>query len=222
MIIAIDGYSSCGKSTIAKDLAKELGYVYVDTGAMYRAVTYYCLQNAIIEHGRIDEKKLEFSLDLIQIDFKLNSKKEQETYVNNVCVEKEIRGLLVSEHVSMVSKFAFVRRKLVHAQREYGASGNIVMDGRDIGTVVFPHADYKFFITASVQVRAQRRFDELSAKGEQVDYNAIVANIESRDLQDTTRKESPLTQASDAIVLDTSLMTKKEQLEWILNRIQKK
>lgn len=222
MIIAIDGHSSCGKSTIAKDLAKELGYVYVDTGAMYRAVTYYCLQNTIIEHGRIDEKKLELSLDKIQIDFKLNSKNEQETYVNHVCVEKEIRGLLVSEHVSMVSKFPFVRRKLVQAQREYGVSGNIVMDGRDIGTVVFPHADYKFFITASVQVRAQRRFDELSAKGEQVDYNAIVANIESRDLQDTTRKESPLTQAPDAIVLDTSLMTKKEQLEWILNRIKKK
>lgn len=222
MIIAIDGYSSCGKSTIAKDLAKELGYVYVDTGAMYRAVTYYCLQNDIIVDGRIDEYKLESSLDLIQIEFKLNLDKVQETYVNNMCVEKEIRGLLVSEHVSMVSKFACVRRKLVQAQREYGASGNIVMDGRDIGTVVFPNADYKFFITASVHVRAQRRYDEFIAKGEKIDFNAIVTNIESRDLQDTTRIESPLTQAPDAIVLDTSLMTKKEQLEWILNRIHQK
>ena len=220
MIIAIDGYSSCGKSTIARDLAMHLQYVYIDTGAMYRAVTYFCLQNSIIKQGVIDEQKLKSSIDSIHIEFKLNSQAVQETFLNNVCVEKEIRGLEVSEHVSMVSKLAFVRHKLVQAQREYGVSGNIVMDGRDIGTAVFPHADYKFFITASVQVRAQRRYDELIAKGEDVDFNAIVENIVSRDLHDTNRKESPLIQAPDAIVLDTSLMNKKEQLDWILNHIK--
>lgn len=219
MIIAIDGHSSCGKSTIAKGIAKQLGFIYVDTGAMYRAVTFFCLQNGIINNSEINEKVLLENLDKIDITFKFNENHTQNTFVNGLNVETEIRGLEVANWVSPVSKIAFVRQKLVAIQREYGNKGNIVMDGRDIGTVVFPNAEYKFFVTASSQIRAQRRFDELQAKGEQVTFNDVLQNIEERDFQDTNRTESPLHQAKDAILVDTSNMTREEQLLWILSKI---
>ncbi|MDA3882743.1 MAG: (d)CMP kinase [Bacteroidales bacterium] len=223
MIIAIDGHSSCGKSTIAKTLAKELDFLYVDTGAMYRAVTLYCIQHNLIDTNQVQEEDLRHHMSQISISFQQveNSEfSEQKTYLNGVCVEKEIRGIEVSNQVSVVSTLDFVRQKLVEMQREYAAKNNMVMDGRDIGTVVFPHADYKFFVTASVEVRAQRRYNELIAKGEQVSFEEISANIEKRDFIDSTRKESPLRQADDAIVLDNSAMTRKEQMEWILQRIK--
>lgn len=219
MIIAIDGHSSCGKSTIAKGIAKQLGFIYVDTGAMYRAVTFFCLQNGIINNSEINEKVLLENLDKIDITFKFNENQTQNTFVNGLNVETEIRGLEVANWVSPVSKIAFVRQKLVAMQREYGNKGNIVMDGRDIGTVVFPNAEYKFFVTASSQIRAQRRFDELQAKGEHVTFNDVLQNIEERDFQDTNRTESPLRQAKDAILVDTSNMTREEQLLWILSKI---
>ncbi|HOS83659.1 MAG TPA: (d)CMP kinase [Bacteroidales bacterium] len=222
MIIAIDGYSSCGKSTIAKGIAKELGYTYIDTGAMYRAVTLFCLQNNSIQQNEINEFLLKKYIDTIHISFVYDAQTQtQQTYLNGVNVEHEIRRLEVANWVSPVSKIGFVRQKLVAMQRELAAHGNIVMDGRDIGTVVFPHADYKFFITASAQIRAQRRYDELLAKGEQVNFEEVLHNIEQRDLIDTTRTESPLTQAEDAIVFDTSNVTREQQLEWILEKIRK-
>ncbi len=222
MIIAIDGYSSCGKSTIAKGIAKELGYTYIDTGAMYRAVTLFCLQNNSIQQNEINEFLLKKHIDTIHISFVYDAQTQtQQTYLNGVNVENEIRRLEVANWVSPVSKIGFVRQKLVAMQRELAAHGNIVMDGRDIGTVVFPHADYKFFITASAQIRAQRRYDELLAKGEQVNFEEVLHNIEQRDLIDTTRTESPLTQAEDAIVFDTSNVTREQQLEWILEKIRK-
>lgn len=222
MIIAIDGYSSCGKSTIAKGIAKELRYTYIDTGAMYRAVTLFCLQNNSIQQNEINEFLLKKYIDTIHISFVYDAQTQtQQTYLNGVNVEHEIRRLEVANWVSPVSKIGFVRQKLVAMQRELAAHGNIVMDGRDIGTVVFPHADYKFFITASAQIRAQRRYDELLAKGEQVNFEEVLHNIEQRDLIDTTRTESPLTQAEDAIVFDTSNVTREQQLEWILEKIRK-
>jgi len=222
MIIAIDGYSSCGKSTIAKGIAKELGYTYIDTGAMYRAVTLFCLQNNSIQQNEINEFLLKKYIDTLHISFVYDAQTQtQQTYLNGVNVEHEIRRLEVANWVSPVSKIGFVRQKLVAMQRELAAHGNIVMDGRDIGTVVFPHADYKFFITASAQIRAQRRYDELLAKGEQVNFKEVLHNIEQRDLIDTTRTESPLTQAEDAIVFDTSNVTREQQLEWILEKIRK-
>lgn len=222
MILAIDGYSSCGKSTIAKGIAKELGFIYVDTGAMYRAVTLFCLQNNIIQNNEINEFLLKKYIDSIHISFVFDADtQQQQTYLNGVNVEFEIRGLEVANWVSPVSKIGFVRQKLVAMQRAFAVHGNIVMDGRDIGTVVFPHADYKFFITASAHIRAQRRYDELRAKGEQVSFNDVLHNIEQRDLIDTTRAESPLVQAPDAIVFDTSNVNREEQLAWILNIIRK-
>jgi CMP/dCMP kinase len=223
MIIAIDGHSSCGKSTIAKSIAKHLGYVYVDTGAMYRAITLYCLQNNLISEHKIDEHSLQKHISNISIDFKINPHTQlQETWLQGTSVEQTIRGLEVSQHVSAVSKLPFVREKLVAMQRAYGAQGNIVMDGRDIGTVVFPHAHIKFFITASAHIRAQRRYDELTAKGESVNFEEILTNIESRDYEDSHRAISPLKQAADAIVLDNSNMTREEQLTWILKKIPQK
>ncbi len=220
MIIAIDGHSSCGKSTIAKALAKKLHYTYIDTGAMYRAITYFCLQQKLIEDMVINENELQKQLQNIDILFVVNPNSQlQETFINGVNIEHEIRGLEVANLVSSVSKLAFVRHKLVAMQQEYGKNGNIIMDGRDIGTVVFPNADYKFFVTASAQIRAQRRFDELQAKGENVDFSDVLANIEQRDYLDSTRAESPLKQAHDAILIDTSYMTREEQLQWIQNKI---
>ncbi|MCQ2606193.1 MAG: (d)CMP kinase [Bacteroidales bacterium] len=219
MIIAIDGHSSCGKSTIAKALAKKLNFTYVDTGAMYRAVTLFCLQNSLITNDVVDETALESRLQEVQISFVKNGD-VQETYLNGVNVEREIRSMTVAQHVSTVSKIGFVRAFLVKKQQEYGENASVVMDGRDIGTKVFPNADYKFFVTASAEIRAQRRYDELMQKEGKANYEEILENLKQRDYADSTRKESPLKQADDAILVDTSNMTREGQLEWILNKIQ--
>ncbi|MCT4591137.1 MAG: (d)CMP kinase [Carboxylicivirga sp.] len=222
-IIAIDGHSSCGKSTVAKDLAKELGYVYIDTGAMYRSVTLFAMQQGIISDGSINENELKARLGEIHITFKYEpEEKKNETFLNGVCVEDAIRGLEVSNNVSAISAIGFVRQKLVELQQEMGNEGGIVMDGRDIGTVVFPGAELKLFMTASPEIRAQRRYDELNAKGEEVDMESILQNVKQRDHIDSTRKESPLIQAEDAVVLDNSNLNKAEQLEWILNILKER
>ncbi|MBP5582808.1 MAG: (d)CMP kinase [Bacteroidales bacterium] len=221
MIIAIDGHSSCGKSTIAKSLAKRLGFTYVDTGAMYRAVTLFCQQNNLIQNGVVDEENLAKRIGDISINFTLNNSNQlKDTYLNGVNVEKQIRSMEVAHDVSTVSKIGFVRKAMVEKQQEYGKNANVVMDGRDIGTVVFPNADYKFFVTASPEIRAQRRYDELMGKEGKANYNEILENLKQRDLIDSTRKESPLRQADDAILVDTSNMTREGQLEWILKKIQ--
>lgn len=222
MIIAIDGHSSCGKSTIAKALAKKLNFTYVDTGAMYRAVTFFCQQNGLITNGIVDEKSLQTRLNEIHISFVTNQETQlQETFLNGQNVEKQIRSMEVAHDVSNVSKIGFVREFLVKQQQAYGERASVVMDGRDIGTVVFPNADYKFFVTASAEIRAQRRYDELMQKEGNANYDEILENLKQRDLLDSTRKESPLRQAEDAILVDTSNMTRESQLEWILNKIQK-
>ena len=221
MIIAIDGHSSCGKSTIAKSLAKRLGFTYVDTGAMYRAVTLFCQQNNLIQNGVVDEDNLAKRIGEVSISFALNNSTQlQDTYLNGINVEKQIRSMEVAHDVSTVSKIAFVRKAMVEKQQEYGKNANVVMDGRDIGTVVFPNADYKFFVTASPEIRAQRRYDELMEKEGKANFDEILENLKQRDLIDSTRKESPLRQADDAILVDTSNMTREGQLEWILSKIQ--
>lgn len=221
MIIAIDGHSSCGKSTIAKSLAKRLGFTYVDTGAMYRAVTLFCQQNNLIQNGVVDEENLAKRIGEVSISFALNNSTQlQDTYLNGINVEKQIRSMEVAHDVSTVSKIAFVRKAMVEKQQEYGKNANVVMDGRDIGTVVFPNADYKFFVTASPEIRAQRRYDELMEKEGKANFDEIFENLKQRDLIDSTRKESPLRQADDAILVDTSNMTREGQLEWILSKIQ--
>lgn len=221
MIIAIDGHSSCGKSTIAKSLAKRLGFTYVDTGAMYRAVTLFCQQNNLIKNSVVDEENLAKRIGEISISFALNSDTQlQDTYLNGVNVEKQIRSMEVAHDVSLVSKIGFVRKAMVEKQQEYGKNANVVMDGRDIGTVVFPNADYKFFVTASPEIRAKRRYDELMEKEGKANFDEILENLKQRDLIDSTRKESPLRQADDAILVDTSNMTREGQLEWILSKIQ--
>jgi cytidylate kinase len=222
MIIAIDGHSSCGKSTIAKGLAKKLGITYVDTGAMYRAVTLFCQRHALIQNGIVNEAELQKRIGEITITFAVNpTTNEQETFLNNENVEKLIRGMEVAHDVSLVSRIGFVRAFLVAKQQEYGKNGSVVMDGRDIGTKVFPNADYKFFITASCEIRAQRRYDELMQKEGKANYDEILENLKQRDLLDSTRAESPLRQAEDAILVDTGNMTREGQLEWILSKIQK-
>jgi len=222
-IIAIDGHSSCGKSTVAKDLAKVLAYVYIDTGAMYRTVTLFAMRHNLIIDGKIDEKTLQDRLSEVNITFKYQpEEKKNETFLNGESVEEQIRGLKVSNNVSAISAIAFVRRRLVELQQEMGTQGGIVMDGRDIGTVVFPEADLKLFMTASPEIRAQRRFDELTAKGDQVDYEDILENVKQRDHLDSTRKESPLMQADDALVLDNSHLNKQQQLDWIIDVMKKR
>ncbi|MBS2213715.1 (d)CMP kinase [Carboxylicivirga mesophila] len=222
-IIAIDGHSSCGKSTVAKDLAKELGYVYIDTGAMYRSVTLFAMQNGLIQNGNIDEATLKDRLGEINISFKYQpEEKKNEAFLNGVSVEDEIRSLEVSSNVSAISAIGFVRKKLVELQQEMGKEGGIVMDGRDIGTVVFPNADLKLFMTASPEIRAQRRYDELTAKGDMVEFDAILENVKQRDYLDSTREESPLIQAEDAVVLDNSHLNKEEQLEWIIKVLKER
>ena len=220
-VIAIDGHSSCGKSTVAKDLAKVLGYVYIDTGAMYRAVTLYAMNNGFISASDIDENSLKAQLKDIIITFKYDADaKLNETYLNGKSIEEEIRGLEVSNNVSAISTIAFVRHRMVELQQAMGKEGGIVMDGRDIGTVVFPDADLKLFMTATPEIRAQRRYDELKAKhptDTSISFEAILENVKNRDHIDSTRTESPLKQAEDALVLDNSNLTKTEQLEWILN-----
>jgi len=219
-IIAIDGYSSCGKSTVAKDVARELGYLYIDSGAMYRAVTLYCLQNNLIRDGIVLTDQLARHIDRIKISFKFNpSLNRNEIWMNGVNVEEEIRTPAVANQVSPVSVIGFVRETLVKIQREMGRNKGIVMDGRDIGTVVFPQADLKIFMTASPEIRAQRRYDELKAKGLEVTFEEVLQNITDRDRIDSTREISPLRQAEDALVLDNSHLTREEQLAWVLEKV---
>ncbi|MDR2853744.1 MAG: (d)CMP kinase [Prevotellaceae bacterium] len=213
IIVAIDGFSSCGKSTIAKELAKTVNYIYVDTGAMYRAVALFAIRNAWLTTDAIDEKALEQHLPEVRITFKSNAAGKQETYLNGENVEQEIRTLEAAAGASRVSTLGFVRRELVRQQQLMGSEKGIVMDGRDIGTVVFPAAELKIFLTATPEVRATRRMKELQAKGEDASFEAVLANVKERDLRDTTRTESPLKQAEDAILIDNSNLTKEEQRE---------
>lgn len=218
IIVAIDGFSSCGKSTMAKDLAKSVGYAYVDSGAMYRSVTLYCQRNGLITDGVVDEAALQACIDDIRIEFKFNEEKQRnETYLNGDNVEDEIRTLAVSNQVSIVSSIGFVRRAMVAIQQSYSKDRGIVMDGRDIGTVVFPDAELKIFLTASPEIRAQRRYDELKAKGMEEPFEDILENVKQRDYLDQTRTESPLRKAEDAVELDNGEMTIAEQCEWLLN-----
>ena len=217
IIIAIDGYSSCGKSTVAKEVAKLLRYTYIDSGAMYRAVTLYCLRNNLAPGGVVDLVKLQSQIDLIKIRFVyVREFQKHETFLNGENVEEEIRRPEVANLVSPVSIIGFVREALVKQQREMGKDKGIVMDGRDIGTVVFPDAELKIFMTASPEIRAKRRYDEMIAKGVRVDTADIIKNIQDRDHIDSTREISPLRQADDAIVLDNSYMTREEQLAFVL------
>ncbi|MBQ7940824.1 MAG: (d)CMP kinase [Muribaculaceae bacterium] len=217
--IAIDGFSSSGKSTMAKVLAKNIGYAYIDTGAMYRAVTLYCLDNGLIEGDSVDTTRLEKAISSINISFSVNPETgASQTMLNGKNVEHEIRDMRVSGKVSIVAAIPFVRRALVKQQQKMGESKGIVMDGRDIGTVVFPDAEMKVYVDASPETRAKRRFDELKAKGDDsVTYEEVLENVKYRDHLDRTREESPLRKADDAIVLDNSLMTPDEQNQWLLN-----
>ena len=215
LIIAIDGFSSCGKSTFAKAIAARLNYSYIDTGAMYRAVTLFALQNGVINGNEIDIPALVGCLDDLYITFRRNPETQQnETFLNGQCVERKIRSISVSEKVSEVSAIKEVRNKLVSLQKEMGKNKCIVMDGRDIGTNVFPDADVKIFMTASPEIRTQRRYDELIQKGMPASWEEISQNITKRDHIDQNRAESPLRQASDAIVLDNSNMTPSQQMQW--------
>ncbi len=221
--IAIDGHSSCGKSTMAKDLAKEVGYVYVDTGAMYRAVTLYAMRNSLFTaDGEVNLASLEKEMDNIVVSFKFNAEAgKPDTYLNGELVEKEIRSLDVSQRVSKIAAVPFVREAMVAQQREMGKEKGVVMDGRDIGTTVFPDAELKVFVTASAEVRAQRRYDELQAKGMPADYEDILKNVQERDYIDSHRETSPLRQADDALLLDNSNMTIPEQKEWLMQQFRK-
>lgn len=212
IVVAIDGFSSCGKSTMAKALAKYAGYTYVDTGAMYRAVALYAIDHNLIDAENIDEIGLNKALSNIKISF-ITVGGVQHTMLNGVDVESRIRTLEVANGASRVSAIGFVRRALVALQQEMGKEGGVVMDGRDIATVVFPNAELKVFVTATAEVRAQRRYDELKAKGEEQPYADVLANVQERDYRDTHRAESPLRQADDARLLDNSNMTREEQFE---------
>ena len=218
--IAIDGHSSCGKSTMAKDLAREVGYIYVDTGAMYRSVTLFALRKGLFrEDVSVDTATLEAEMPNIHISFELNAETGRpDAYLNGECVEQQIRSLEVSNHVSPIAAIPFVRTAMVAQQQQMGKDKGVVMDGRDIGTVVFPDAELKIFVTASAQVRAQRRYDELKAKGMPADFDDILKNVEERDYIDSHREVSPLRQADDAILLDNSNMTIAEQKRWLLDR----
>lgn len=218
--IAIDGHSSCGKSTMAKDLAREIGYIYIDSGAMYRACTLFCMRRGLVrEDGSIDTAALEPLMSELEVGFALNPESGRpETLLNGENVEREIRTMEVSSHVSPVAAIPFVRAAMTAQQQRMGAEGGIVMDGRDIGTAVFPNAEMKVFVTASDRVRAQRRFDELQAKGEHPDFDAVLQNLRERDHIDSTRAVAPLRQAEDALVLDNSELTIAEQKQWLLDR----
>ena len=221
IIIAIDGHSSSGKSTMAKDLAREIGYIYIDTGAMYRAVTLYCLRKGYIQGDTIQEEALKADLDQMDISFRYNAETGRpDTYLNGEKVEKEIRSMEVADKVSLIAALGFVRRAMVAKQQEMGKAKGIVMDGRDIGTVVFPEAELKVFVTASPEVRARRRLEELQAKGEQTTYEEVLANVKKRDYIDSTREASPLRQAPDALVLDNSEMTIPEQKKWLRDKFE--
>ena len=219
IVIALDGFSSCGKSTFAKAIAARLGYIFIDTGAMYRAVTLYALEQGAIRSGIVDEDAVEALLPQIEITFRFNpSRGASDIYVNGDLVEGRIRSIEVSNCVSSVSSIGAVREKLVAMQQRMGRDRGVVMDGRDIGTVVFPDAELKIFMTADPQVRAERRYAELTAKGDKVTLEDIVENVISRDEADMNRAISPLRQAEDAIVLDNSYMSVEEQMEWFMER----
>lgn len=222
IVIAIDGFSSCGKSTMAKDLARRIGYVYVDTGAMYRSVTLFALSHHLFnEDGSVKADQLEKLMPEVNISFKLNAETGRpDTYLNGVCVENDIRGMEVSSHVSPIAAIPFVREALVAQQQRMGGDKGIVMDGRDIGTTVFPNAELKIFVTASAEVRAQRRYDELKAKGAEANYDDILKNVQERDYIDTHREVSPLRKADDALELDNSHMTIEEQNAWLMQRFE--
>jgi len=222
IIIAIDGYASCGKSTVAKELAQMLQYNYVDSGAMYRAVTLFALRKGFIEEGKLNEEKLIQALGEIHLSFQLNlNEKKSSILLNDENVEKEIRDMVVSNWVSPVATIKKVRQEMVRQQQTFGERKGIVMDGRDIGTVVFPGAELKIFMTALPEIRAQRRFDEMKAKGLNASYEEILANVVERDQIDRTRQEGPLVQAADALVLDNSYLTREQQLQWIVNQVNK-
>lgn len=223
IVIAIDGYSSCGKSTMAKNLARQLGYVYVDTGAMYRAVTLYALRHQLFKaDGEVDAASLQRDMPDIRISFQFNKQTgKPDTYLNDELVEQEIRTMQVSERVSKIAALPFVRTALVAQQQRMGKDKGIVMDGRDIGTVVFPHAELKIFVTASAKVRAQRRYDELQQKGMPARYGDILKNVQERDYIDSHREVSPLRKAEDAIELDNSNLTIDEQQQWLLHQVDK-
>jgi cytidylate kinase len=215
IIIAIDGHSSCGKSTFAKAIAARLGYIFIDTGAMYRAVTLYALENGAIANGIVDEERVEAMLGDVNIDFRFNPQRgASDIYVNGDLVEGKIRTIEVSNAVSAISSIGAVRHKLVAMQQQMGRSGGVVMDGRDIGTVVFPDAELKIYMTADAMVRAERRYKELTAKGDSVTLEEIYDNVVSRDKADMSRAISPLRKADDAIVLDNSHMSVEEQMVW--------
>lgn len=221
LVIAVDGFSSCGKSTLAKDLAKELGYVYVDTGAMYRAVTLYCIQNNLIDdEGNVDLEQLRTQISQLQITFEVDKQNKNTTWLNGKLVEEEIRKIAVSSKVSYVSKIDFVRERMVFLQQQMGKQGGIVMDGRDIGTVVFPNADLKIFMEAKPEVRAKRRYDELIAKGEQVTFEEILENVNQRDYVDQNREIAPLRPADDAKVIDNSELTREMQFKLIMTLVE--
>ena len=218
--IAIDGFSSTGKSTLAKQLANHLGYVYVDTGAMYRAVAYFAMQNGYVNATSFDKESLINSLPFIRLEFKFNSELGfAEMYLNDINIEKEIRTIEVSNYVSKVAEISEVRAKLVEQQKEMGINKGIVMDGRDIGTVVFPEAELKIFMTASAITRAERRFKELEAKGDDVSFEEVLKNVEDRDYIDTHREDSPLVMADDAIEIDNSHLTRQEQFDAVLSLV---
>ena len=219
--IAIDGYSSTGKSTVAKQLAEYLGYIYVDTGAMYRAITFYALQNEFLSKNKFDKKALLDTLPNIDIAFKKKDiKSKPEIFLNGTNVETEIRTMYVSDFVSSVAAIPEVRRKLVAIQHQMGVEKGIVMDGRDIGTVVFPKAELKIFMNANAEVRANRRYEELLEKGDDVTYAAILKNVQDRDLMDTTREDSPLVKAQDAIEIDNSEINQEDQFHIILQLVK--
>ncbi len=220
--IAIDGFSSTGKSTLAKQLAAALGYVYVDTGAMYRAVAYYAMQHNLVSETHLDAAGLVAQLPNIHLRFQFNPTLGfAEMYLNNQNIETQIRTIEVSRMVSKVAEISEVRAKLVEQQQAMGKDKGIVMDGRDIGTVVFPEAELKLFMTASAATRAQRRFDELVEKGQPVTFDEVLQNVEERDYIDTHREDSPLVKATDAIEIDNSTLSKKEQFELVLNLVKK-
>ena len=220
--IAIDGHSSCGKSTMAKELARQLGYVYVDTGAMYRTVTLFAMRhNLFLADGEVDTDALRKCMPEIEVSFRFNEETDRpDAYLNGECVEKVIRSIEVSNHVSKVAAIPFVREAMVDQQRRMGAEKGIVMDGRDIGTTVFPDAELKIFVTASSKVRAQRRYDELKEKGMPADFDEIQKNVEERDYIDSHREVSPLRQAPDALLLDNSEMTIPEQNAWLMDKVK--
>lgn len=225
LTIAIDGHSSCGKSTMAKALARELGYIYVDTGAMYRAVTLFALRNGLFEaDGKtVKTKELQERMPEVNVAFVLNPETRlPETCLNGENVEQTIRTMEVSSHVSMIAALPFVRAAMVACQQEMGRDKGIVMDGRDIGTTVFPDADLKIFVTASAEVRARRRYDELLGKGMDADYEEILKNVQERDYIDSHREVSPLRQASDAILLDNSNMSREQQQRWLTERVRER